>query len=179
MTKSNAGRAIYIVYSLFMIPVLTALITAMYEFFSSAVKEVTTVQEPCSIIQRLFRIKEKSVTATLELEMQREAEAPNVNDEILQDEIASEMKVTKKKIDEKVGKKTQTGKSVRWEGIYFPAQDGLGEETAAGNASSSDTSVHSEGPEQVEEERRCHEHMTPSLERESRVMGRACRGENY
>lgn len=135
-----------------MIPVLTALITAMYEFFSSVVKEVTTVQEPCSIMEHLFRIKAKSINTTLEIEMQREVETPNVIDEILQEEIMNEIKVTRKKIEETDGKKTGHGKSVRWEGTYLPTQDNLGEQTVARDESGSDISFHSEEIEQMVKE---------------------------
>jgi len=116
VVTSNVGRAIFIVYSFIMVPVLAVLINAIYEAFSSQVREVTIRGLSKFRIRRPFgREEEKPGNAAgLEKEVEGGSETPNVNEEILQEEVMNEMEVINRKV-EKVGKKMGTDKKVRWE----------------------------------------------------------------
>ena len=116
MVKTNIGRAIYVVYSFFMIPVLTVLISTIYEYFSSQVQEIAKTDESCLKfgINKLIRQCRKNGSAVT-AEVEGPSETQNLGEELLRNELVDEMQSAEREVDKGVEKQLRATKTVRWE----------------------------------------------------------------
>jgi len=116
VVKTNIGRAIYVVYSFFMIPVLTVLISTIYEYFSSQVQEIAKTDESCLKfgIKRLIGRNRKNGSAVT-AEVEGASGTQNLGEELLRNELVDEMQSAERQVDKGVEKQLRAAKTVRWE----------------------------------------------------------------
>jgi len=116
-----------------MIPVLTVLISTLYEYLSSQVQEIAKTNESCLNfgIKKLIRQNRKNGSA-LSAEVGGASVTQNLGEELLRNELVDEMQSAQREVDQGMEKQLRATKTVRWEpsvsgdgGLETPEPEGV------------------------------------------------------